>query len=975
MHNNKRLAPPFGSLINREQPISFRFEKQNYQGFAGDNIASALAANQQWLLSRSFKYHRPRGALTMAGQDANTMIQLPSDPNALADRVPLSEGLDVMGQNYSGSLSRDRGALLGLFSRFLPVGFYYKAFFKPTGMWEKWAVLIRKKAGLGTINQDYQPEYYDKQYQFYDVAVIGAGPAGLSAALEAAKSGGEILLVDESASLGGSLNYSRLDPEGTAARELRQRLVADVEASANITTMTSATCNGWFADNWLPIICGKRLYKVRAKQTILCVGAMEQQAVFHNNDLPGVIMSSAAQRLMHLYAVRPGKAAVVVTGNNEGYGAALDLLDAGVEVKAIIDLRQQPEYDAVAQYALSEGLEVRTGHAVYAANKNASGLHLGSVEIREIISQGICATPKSGKGEIIDCDTLCMSVGYTPTYQLVCQGGGQLSYDDDSSMFTLTNCPENCQIAGSVNSHWLLDDVIADAKRAAIIATNALELTTALAPEAIALSRQQSPNFGWPIFAHPKGKEFVDFDEDLQIADIINATKDGYEHIQLVKRYSTCSMGPSQGRHSALATARLVAAATHKTVAQTGVTTARPPFSAEHLAHSAGRSFYPAQRSNMHYRHLEAGAQMLQAGAWYRPAYYGSTAKRQECINAEVNNVRNNVGLVDVSTLGGLEVRGPDAPEFLNRFYTFGFLKQPVGKARYALLTNEAGVVIDDGVACRFSEEHYYVTATTGGVGNVYQSMLKWNAQWRLDVDIANVTSAYSAVNIAGPNARKVLAKVCSDIELDSEAFPYMGVRQGTVAGVAARVIRVGFVGELGYEVHVPQHCGEALWDALIVAGAEFSIEPFGIEAQRILRLEKGHIIIGQDTDAMSNPAEVQMGWAIAKNKPFFVGGRSIQELNKAPLKRSLVGFVINDLEAPIPLESHLVLDGDRMTGRVTSCNFSPTLNKPVGLAYVEPDKAEAGSHFSIKSSGGLMVDAMVVKLPFYDPDTLRQEY
>ena len=974
MSNNSRLAPPFGSLINRDKPLNFSFEKQRYQGFSGDNIASALAANQQWLLSRSFKYHRPRGALTMAGQDANTMIQLPSDPNALADRIPLSEGLEVMGQNYSGSLNRDSGALLGLFSRFLPVGFYYKAFFKPRGMWEKWVLLIRKKAGLGVINQDYQPEYYDKQYQFYDVAVIGAGPAGLSAALEAAKSGGEVLLVDENASLGGSLNYSRLDAEGTAARELRQRLVAEVEASANITAMTSATCNGWFADNWLPIICGKRLYKVRAKQTILCVGSMEQQAVFHNNDLPGVIMSSAAQRLMHLYGVRPGKAAVVVTGNNEGYGAALDLLDAGVEVKAIIDLRQQPEYNAVAQYAVSKGLKVNTGCAVYAANKDPSGLHLGSVEVREIISQGICATPKSGKGEIIDCDTLCMSVGYTPTYQLICQGGGQLSYDDESSMFTLTNCPQDCQIAGSVNSHWLLNDVMADAKRAAIIATNALELTTETVPETIALSQQQSPNFGWPIFAHPKGKEFVDFDEDLQIADIINATKDGYEHIQLVKRYSTCGMGPSQGRHSALATARLVAAATNRTVAQTGVTTARPPFSAEHLAHSAGRSFYPAQRSNMHYRHLEAGAQMLQAGAWYRPAYYGSSDQLQDCINSEVNNVRNNVGLVDVSTLGGLEVRGPDAPEFLNRFYTFGFLKQPVGKARYALLTNEAGVVIDDGVACRFSEQHYYVTATTGGVGNVYQSMLKWNAQWRLDVDIANVTSAYSAVNIAGPNARSVLAKVCSDIELDSEAFPYMGVREGSVAGIPARVIRVGFVGELGYEVHIPQHCGEVLWDALIAAGAEFDIKPFGIEAQRILRLEKGHIIIGQDTDAMSNPNEVNMGWAIAKKKPFFVGGRSIQELNKTPLRRCQVGFVVNDANAPIPLESHLVLDGDRMTGRVTSCNYSPTLNKPVGLAFVGPDQAEAGSHFTIKSSGGVMVNAMVVKLPFYDPETQRQE-
>ena len=970
MSNNSRLPAPFGALIDRQQAINFRFEKQSYQGFAGDTIASALAANNQWLLSRSFKYHRPRGVLTMAGQDANSMIQLPSDPNALADRVAISDGLEVMGQNYSGSLNRDSGALLGLVSKFLPVGFYYKAFFKPRGMWEKWAPLIRKKAGLGVIDQQYQPEYYDKQYQFYDVAVIGAGPAGLSAALDAAKTGAEVLLVDENPSLGGSLNYSRFDAEGEKGRELRERLVADVEASANITAMTNATCNGWFADNWLPIIRGKRLYKVRAKQTILCVGALEQQAVFHNNDLPGVIMSSAAQRLMHLYAVRPGNSAVVVTGNNDGYATALDLLDAGVEVKAIVDLRQQPEYDAIANHAISKGLNIKTGYAVYAANKDRSGLHLGSVEVREIISQGTCAT----QGESIDCDTLCMSVGYTPTYQLICQGGGQLSYNDDTSMFTLTNCPQDCQIAGSVNSHWQLADVIADAQRAAVIATNALQLSAHPVPEAVAVSLQHSPNFNWPIFAHPKGKEFVDFDEDLQIADIINATRDGYEHIQLVKRYSTCGMGPSQGRHSALATARLVAAATNRTVAQTGVTTARPPFSAEHLAHSAGRSFYPARRSNMHYRHIEAGAQMLQAGAWYRPAYYGSTDDRQNCIDSEVNNVRNNVGLVDVSTLGGLEVRGADAAEFLNRFYTFGFLKQPVGRARYALLTNEAGVVIDDGVACRFSEQHYYVTATTGGVDRVYQTMLKWNAQWRLDVDIANVTSAYCGVNIAGPKARDVLAKVCSDIDLCSEAFPYMGVREGTVAAIPARVIRVGFVGELGYEVHVPQHCGEALWDALMAAGAEYAIKPFGIEAQRILRLEKGHIIIGQDTDAMSNPAEIQMGWAIAKQKPFFVGSRSIQELGKMPLKRSLVGFVINDSQAPIPLESHLVLDGDRMTGRVTSCNYSPTLNKPVGLAYVEPDKVAAGSHFTIKSSGGVLVDAVVVKLPFYDPETQRQE-
>lgn len=962
----KRLPAPYGSLIDRDQLVNFSFENKTLPGFAGDSIASALAANNQWLLSRSFKYHRPRGILTMAGQDANTLVQLPSNPNALADREAITDNLAVMGQNYSGSLRHDRGSLLGLFSRFLPVGFYYKAFFKPRGIWEKWAPLIRKKAGLGVIDQQLKPDYYDKQYKFFDIVVVGAGPSGLQAALSAAESNCEVLLVDENPLLGGSLNYARFDAAGNLANSVRDQLLLEVNRHKNITCMSNAVVNAWFADNWLPIICGKRLYKVRAKQTILCTGALEQQAVFHNNDIPGVMMSSAAQRLMHLYAVRPGNAAVIVTGNDDGYANALDLLDAGVTVKAIIDLRHKPNSSALTKAVAKRGVKVQSGYAVYSAKQRNN--HLCSVEVRQIIKPGICADD----GEIIACDLLCMAVGYTPTYQLACQAGGQLSYDDKSAMFTLSNLPEALQVAGSVNSHWDLEACLAEGVRAAIIATKALGLNQQAIPRAIA-RQKHSPNHHWPIFAHPKGKEFVDFDEDLTIADIINATGDGYEHIQLVKRYSTCGMGPSQGRHSALAAARLVAAATHRTVADTGVTTARPPFAPEHLGHSAGRSFYPARRSAMHYRHIEAGAQMLQAGAWYRPAFYGAPAERDQCINNEVNNVRKNVGVVDVSTLGGIEVRGADAGEFLNRFYTFGFIKQPVGKARYALLTNEAGVVIDDGVACRFSEQHYYVTATTGGVDRVYQTMLKWNAQWRLDVDIANVTAAYCGVNIAGPKARKVLAKLCDDIDLSAEAFPYMGVRQGTVAGIDARIIRVGFVGELGYEVHIPHQYGEALWDALLNAGEADHIKPFGIEAQRVMRLEKGHIIIGQDTDAMSNPMEVQMGWAVSRKKPFFVGGRTLQELAEKTPTRSLVGFVINNPKAPIPLESHLVIDGDQMTGRVTSCNYSPTLSKPIGLAYVQPDKAEPGNLITIRSTGGVMVDAEVVALPFYDPHTERQ--
>ncbi len=752
-----RLPAPYGLLLNRSESVDFHFEHQRYQGLSGDTVASALAANDQWVLSRSFKYHRRRGALTMAGQDANTLVQLPSDPNVLADRCPISAGLRVTGQNYEGTLEKDRGAWIERFSKFLPVGLYYKAFFRPKGAWELWARLIRRKAGLGVIDQQYEPDYYDKQYLFYDVVVIGGGPAGMAAAQQAASSGAEVLLVDESPVLGGSLNYARLDAEGRRARKLREEMIANVEASDKIDVMLDAVCNGWYADNWLPIIQKQRLFKVRAAQTIMCVGALEQPAVFRNNDMPGVMMSSAAQRLLHLYGVRPGKTAVVLAGNNDAYAVALDLLDAGVIVKLIVELRNNPRYDDIARAAMAQDIPVKTGHAVYEALAGPKKKHLGGVDVREIVAEGVC----SGQRNIIECDLLCMAVGYMPTYQLPCQAGAQLNYDEATSNFSLIGLPGSCQIAGSVAGTWDIDSAIGEARRAGTAATNANGTERHIESEGQSETDIDSVNFPWPIFPHPDGKEFVDFDEDLQIADIINAVRDGYEHVQLVKRYSTSGMGPSQGRHSALATARLVAKATNRTIAETGVTTARPPFAPERLAHGAGRSFYPARRSNMHYRHLEAGAQMMPAGAWYRPAYYGPRDSRTEAIRQEVRNVRNNVGLVDVSTLGGIEVRGPDAGEFLDRIYTFNFSQQAVGRARYALLANESGVVIDDGVACRFHEQHYYVTATTGGADRVYQSMLRWNAQWRLDLDIANVSSAMCGVNIAGPKARIVMQSLC----------------------------------------------------------------------------------------------------------------------------------------------------------------------------------------------------------------------
>ncbi|WP_065761535.1 2Fe-2S iron-sulfur cluster-binding protein [Pseudomonas defluvii] len=961
-----RLPAPMGLLIDRNRPLTFSFDGTAYQGLQGDSIASALLANGRFLLSRSFKYHRPRGPLSMAGQDANSLIQLPHEPNVLADCQPLTQGLEASGQNFNGSLEHDKDAYLSKFSKFMPVGFYYRSFYKPKGMWKIWEPIIRKKAGLGVLDLDFKPEYYDKAYLFADLAVIGAGPAGLQAALTAANAGAKVLLVEQQSILGGSLNYARFDIDNQRANTLRNQLIEAVQQHANIRILTQATCNGWFADNYLPVIQGKRLYKVRASQCLICSGSFDQPVIFRNNDLPGVMLTSAAQRLMKLYAVKPGKRAVVLTGNDDGYLAALDLYEQGVEVAALVDLRSGPGNRDLLVALEQRSIRCHLATTVYEALHSKGMRHITGVELRSITGQGQVAS----QALTLDCDLLCMSGGYMPVYQLLCQAGGKLAYNDASAEFTLSGLPNNLGVAGSANGRHTLDNVLADATNATATALAALALPY---PAQQSFKAEARVNFPWPIFPHPKGKDFVDFDEDLQVNDIINATRIGYRDIQLVKRYSTVGMGPSQGRHSALPTARLVAASTQRSISETGITTARPPFEAEKLAHVAGRAFDPFRQTPMHAQHLAAGAKMMPAGIWQRPAYYGKTSERERCMQEEALHVRTKVGLIDVSTLGGLDVRGPDAGELLNRLYTFAFLKQPVGRSRYALMTNEQGVVIDDGVCARFAEQHFYVTATTSGVDRIYQQMLKWNAQWRLNVDIANVTAALSAVNLAGPDARKVLQTLCTDIDLSSAGFPYLGVRQGTVAGIKARVLRVGFVGELGYEIHVPSRHGAALWQALMNAGKDYDIRPFGVEAQRLLRLEKGHVIISQDTDGMTHPDEIDMGWAINRSKPFFVGRRSLDILQAQPAKRKLVGFTLPK-DSPKPLEGHLVLNGPDISGNVTSCEHSQTLGQIIGLAYAAPEQSTPGQQIPIRVDGGLVVQATVVQLPFFDPANQRQE-
>jgi sarcosine oxidase subunit alpha len=953
----RRLAHG-GEHIDRTKPLTFRFQGRRYGGFEGDTIASALAGNGVRVLSRSFKYHRPRGIMSLAGCEANTLVEVNRVPNVFAERHRVSDGEAVRAQNYLGSLRFDLHAWTGAFDRFLPAGFYYRAFFRPKGAWRFWEPVIRHMAGIGRVDVESKHGYFDKSYLFADVAVIGGGPAGMSAALAAAQDGSRVIIVDHNRALGGALNYARFDAGGgLQGRKERDRLLGALASAAALTVLTGASCEGLFADHLLAIVQGRRLHKLRAGRVVLATGALEQPSVFRNNDLPGIMLGSAAQKLLKLYGVCPGERAVVLTANDHGFGVALDLADAGIDVAAVLDTRAMPPDDPLRRAVINRELRVEAGATVCEA---LGRQHVRAVRVCRVRAKGEFASPF----DTIACDLVCVSIGFAPNLALAAHAGARLVYDQRTAMHRAEELPEGITLAGSASQCFPLDAALAQGERAG--KGNLPQTSATIGNGAAGVTHPL------PFCFHPKGKEFVDFDEDLTAKDIRDTIAAGFDHIQLLKRYSTAGMGPSQGRHSAVNTIRLAALARGLSEEQIGTTTARPPYSGESFGVLAGRSFDPIRRTPMHHRHLEAGAQMMVAGAWLRPAYYGEPRDAANAIAAEVASVRSGVGLIDVSTLGKIETRGPDAAEFLNRIYFTPHLKQPLRRGRYGLMTDASGAVIDDGVICRLADEHFYVTATTSGVEGVVRSMYFWNAQWQLDIDITHVTAAYAAVNLAGPQCRAVLSELCKDVDLGPDAFPYMGVRAGHVADVPARLLRVGFVGELGYEIHLPASYGEFVWDRMLAAGARWGIRPFGVEAQRILRLEKGHVIIGQDTDGLTNPTEIGMG-AGASSKTFFLGRAALQAHLKRGTDRKLVGFVLEGNEA-IAKESHLVIEAGEIAGRVTSCAYSAALKRVIGLAYVRPQKSQPGQTFSIRVDGGKLVTAQVASLPFYDPANERQK-
>jgi sarcosine oxidase subunit alpha len=938
-----RLAARPGERIDRSRPLSFTYDGRPVSGYEGDTIASALYAGGRRIFSRSFKYHRPRGELCGCGQCANSLVDVDGSPGVRACGEPARTGMKVTHLNAWPSLEHDVMSATDRFGgRFTQVGFYYKTFIRPRRLWPVYEKVLRSAAGLGRLRPRQDEREWETEYRrrHCDVLVIGGGIAGLAAALGAAELGADVVLCDEDVEPGGAQLF-----EGGHERV---RELSAKAAAAGVEILSRGTAIGAF-DGLVPVVQGSVLHQVRAARTIVAAGAIQQPLVFGDNDLPGVMLSGGARRLAALYGVAPGGTAVVATVDDRGLDDALALATAGIEVRAVADLRA----DGSSRHAsrLREaGIEV------------ISGLTPVRGHGRKAIEAVTLATPGGEKERRIDCDLLAVSAGAAPALSLLLQGGARAEYDPSRAAFGLAELPTGSFAAGEVAGHADADAAELSGQVAGIEAADSLG-------HRHAHLRQDQVRLGPPIpaavaappaVAGEGGKAFVDLDEDVTVKDVKQAVAEGYESLELSKRYTTVTMGPSQGRFSQLPSARLIAAETGLDLETVGLTTARPPWTSVPLGVLAGRPFEAAKRSPVHGWHREQDASVRWAGDWLRAYDYGDAA-------AETRAVHDAAGIIDVSTLGKLIVRGPQAGELLDRLYPNRISSLDPGRIRYGVLLSDAGRITDDGTICRLDEETFYVTTTSSGAGAVEQWFTWWLADWGLDATVTDVTQGLAAINLAGPRARDVLGRV-TDLDVANESFPYLDAKEAQVGGIRCLLLRIGFVGELGYEIHCAGAHGQALWDALLTAGAEFGIKPFGLEPQRILRLQKQHIIVGQDTDSESTPYGAAMPWIVKLDKEQeFIGRWALEQRQDQAPPVELVGFRCAD--GKVPTEGSVVLGRDGSpAGEVTSARFSAKVDSVIGMARVPNELAADGARISI-SDGDQRIEAVVTKRPFFDPD------
>ncbi|WP_429932362.1 sarcosine oxidase subunit alpha [Agrobacterium vitis] len=973
-----------GGLVDRKTALPFTFDGKAMNGFAGDTLASALLANGQQLVGRSFKYHRPRGILTAGAAEPNALMTIGrggrTEPNTRATMQELYAGLEANSQNRWPSLEHDIGAVNSLLSPFLSAGFYYKTFMWPAKFWEKlYEPVIRKAAGLGKASYEADPDAYEKCWAHCDLLVIGAGAAGLMAALVAGRAGARVILLDEQAQIGGGLLAETSLINGVAASEFVATTQAELEVLPNVQILARTTAFGWYDGDVfgavervqkhialpainLPV---ERLWRIAAKKAILATGAEERPLVFGGNDIPGVMMAGAMRRYLNQHGVAPGKKTAIFTTNDSGYALAADLEAAGVAVTALIDSRR----DATIAYQGKARL-VRGGLVsnVY-GGKSVEGLDLW----------------REGQLEKLDVDDVAMSGGFSPIIHLACHRGGKPRWSDEHSAFLAPESLNNLVLAGSASGVVGLVASMASGFEQAKQALTALGFTIQTL-DIPSVEGDVIPTPAKPVWSIPgiKTKAFVDFQNDVHTKDLGLAVQEGYGHVELAKRYTTNGMATDQGKLSNVNAIGLLAEARRVSPADVGTTTFRPfytPVSFGALAGTShGKHFQPVRKSPLHDWAAKNGATFVETGLWYRSAWFPQSGENgwRESVDREVKNVRTNAGICDVSMLGKIEICGPDAAEFLNRVYCNAFLKLPVGKARYGLMLREDGFIYDDGTTSRMDEDRYFMTTTTAYAAGV-MNHLEFCAQvhWpELDVRLASVTDQWAQMAVAGPKSRAILQKIVDD-DISIEALPYLAAKDVSLFGgrLKGRLFRISFSGELAFELAVPADFGESVADAVMLSGKEHGIQPYGIEALSVLRIEKGHVTHNEINGTVV-PADLGFGKMVSATKPDFIGKHMLNRQGlTAPDRPQLVGVVPLDAKTAFKTGAHILnkdadptLENDQ--GYITSSCFSPHVGSTIGLALVKGGAARYGEEVLVWN--GLrneFTPAQLVSPVFVDPN------
>ena len=1004
------LRTASGGRIDRSRPLAFSFDGVRYRGFAGDTLASALLAEGVHLMGRSFKYHRPRGVLAAGAEEPNALVGVRRDaarytPNVRATQLELYEGLEAESQNRWPSLAFDVGAFNDLLAPFIPAGFYYKTFMWPRRAWQSlYEPRIRAAAGLGRAPQLADPDRYAQRYAHCDVLVVGAGPAGLAAATAAAVAGARVMLCDEQPELGGGLLSLGQAPsliDGRPALEWLPGALAALAANNRVTLLPRTTAFGYFPHNLVclnerltdhlaatpPPSPRERQWLVRAREVVLATGAIERPLVFPGNDRPGIMLAGAARTFLNRYGVRAGTRGVLVTATDEGYAAALELQGAGIFMAAIADVRSG-DRDAASR-ARDAGIPVLTGATVLGTGGRR---RVSSIRLAQL------AGGEPGLTQLQPCDLVLVSGGYTPSVHLYSQSRGKLEWDDALQAFLPGAPAERVRSAGACRGLFGLAAAVADGAAAgAAAAREAIDPSRHGVQPAGALGRappergpKPTPDPAYlglsaalPRPSGARGRAFVDWQNDVTTRDLALANREGFESIEHVKRYTTTGMATDQGKTSNLNALGIVSRNLGKAIPQVGLTTFRMPYTPVSFGAFAGASrgelFDPVRTTPMHGWAAAQGAVFEDVGLWKRARYFPRAAEDMHAAVArECRAVRQACGIFDASTLGKIEVVGPDAVTFMNRLYVNAWDSLAVGRARYGVLLRDDGFVYDDGVVARLAADRFHVTTTTGGAGRVLTMMEDYlQTEWsELAVWLTSTTEHWAVIAVQGPNARHVLAGLV-DVDV-AAALPHMSVLTGHICGVPMRLFRVSFTGDLGFEINVPADFGSAVWEAVWAAGQQHGITAYGTEAMHVLRAEKGYIIVGQDTDGTVTPDDAGLAWAIGRNKPDFVGKRSLQRpALQAPDRRQLVGLLTADPQRVLEEGAQVLSEARppvpvRPLGHVTSSYHSATLGRSIAMALIAGGRARMGETLYVPLESGEALPVQVVSPVFYDPKGAR---